>query len=283
MDGPTALTEAIRELRDRGGTALAALFTAVGVATLVVRDSLLALITERQTVVDSVTAFYTDLGVQQSQLPALAELPTPLAVDLPYGVAVVSLLVVALLAEYGSILTLRIVAGEAPRRAATRRIGRTLVFGFLAGTAVRALFVVGLTAFVLPGIFVGVSLLFVHASIAIDDAGPLEAFGRSWALTAGRRFEVVSVGLMLVALYATPRAFAPLIPGTAGVVVMGATSGLAALLSAGVVGRTYLALRDAGDESGDAVGSGGSDASTDDADEDPYDAPLGPDDIPEPE
>jgi len=281
MDGPTALTEAIRELRDRGGTPLAALFAVVGVATLVVRDSLLTLITERQALLDSVTAFYTDFGVQQSQLPALAELPTPLAVDIPYGVAVASLLVVALAAEYGSIVTLRIVAGKSPRQAATRRIGRTIIFGFLAGTAVRALFVVGLAAFVLPGIFIGVSLLFVHASIAIDDAGPLEAFGRSWALTAGRRSEVVSVGLMLVALYATPRAFAPLIPGTPGVVVMGATSGLAVLLSAGVVGRTYLALRDDSDEPGGAAESGDADASTDD--EDPYDAPLGPDDIPEPE
>lgn len=276
MDGPTALTEAIRELRDRGGAVLAAFLAAVGVTTLVARDSILQAITQQQDLLDSIYAFYTDAGIDQGQLPELAELATPLAVDISYGAGVALLFVAALLAEFGTIVVLRVVAGESPRQAATRRIGRTLVFGFLAGTVVRFLTVFGLVLFILPGIFIGVSLLFVHASIVIDDTGPLAAFGRSWELTAGRRFEVVSVGLMLVALYATPRAFAPLIPGTAGVVVMGATSGLAVLLSAGVVGRTYLALRDGEPE------TESTDDETDD-EADPYDAPLGPDDLPEPE
>jgi putative intracellular protease/amidase len=58
---------------------------------------------------------------------------------------------------------------------------------------------------------------------------------------------------------------------------MGATSGLAVLLSAGVVGRTYLALRD-GEPDAEST-----DEETEDDDADPYDAPLGPDDLPEPE
>ncbi|WP_075936691.1 hypothetical protein [Halosegnis longus] len=276
MDGPTALTEAVRELRDRGGAPLAAFLAAVGVTTLVARDSILQAITRRQELLDSIYAFYADAGIDQSQLPDLTNLATPLAVDISYGAGVALLFVAALLAEFGTIVVLRVVAGESPRQAATRRIGRTLVFGFLAGTVVRLLTVFGLVLFILPGIFIGVSLLFVHASIVIDDTGPLAAFGRSWELTSGRRFEVVSVGLMLVALYATPRAFAPLIPGTPGVVVMGAASGLALLLSAGVVGRTYLALRDGEPD----------DESTDDEpddEDDPYDAALGADDLPEPE
>ncbi|RNJ26676.1 hypothetical protein [Halosegnis longus] len=276
MDGPTALTEAVRELRDRGGAPLAAFLAAVGVTTLVARDSILQAITRRQELLDSIYAFYADAGIDQSQLPDLTNLATPLAVDISYGAGVALLFVAALLAEFGTIVVLRVVAGESPRQAATRRIGRTLVFGFLAGTVVRLLTVFGLVLFILPGIFIGVSLLFVHASIVIDDTGPLAAFGRSWELTSGRRFEVVSVGLMLVALYATPRAFAPLIPGTPGVVVMGAASGLALLLSAGVVGRTYLALRD-GEPDAEST-----DDEPDDED-DPYDAALGADDLPEPE
>lgn len=277
MDGPTALTEAVRELRDRGGAVLAAFLAAVGVTTLVARDSILQAITQQQDLLDSIYAAYADAGIDRSQLPELTEFATPLAVDISYGAGVALLFVAALLAEFGTIVVLRVVAGESPRQAATRRIGRTLVFGFLAGTVVRLLTVVGLVLFILPGLFIGVSLLFVHASIVIDDTGPLAAFGHSWELTSGRRFEVVSVGLMLVALYATPRAFAPLIPGTAGVVVMGATSGLAVLLSAGVVGRTYLALRD-GEPDTEST-----DEETEDDDADPYDAPLGPDDLPEPE
>ncbi|MDZ7746259.1 MAG: hypothetical protein U5K28_07030 [Halobacteriales archaeon] len=277
MDGPTALSEAIQELRTRGGVALAGFFSLVGIATLVARDSILNVITQRQELLDSIYAFYTDTGIDQSQLPDLTELATPLALDIPYVGAVALLVVAALLAEFGTIVVLRVMTGESPRQAATRRIGRTLVFGFIAGSIVRLLFLFGLVLFIIPGLFIGVSLLFVHASIAIDDAGPFAAFGRSWELTSGRRFEVVSVGLMLVALYATPRAFAPLIPGTAGVVVMGVTSGLAVLLSAGIVGRTYLALRD-GETATEA-----SESDDENDEDDPYDAPLGPDDLPEPE
>ena len=178
-------------------------------------------------------------------------------------------LAVALLAEYAAVVTLRVMAGEPVAVAARRRVGRTVAVGFLVGVVVRLLVGVGIAAFVLPGVFLAVSLLFAHAAVAVDDAGFGDAFGTAWGLAAGRRLDVLGVVSLLLALYLVPRFVAAVVPGSTGLLLGGVAIGAGNLLSSGVVGRAYVAAKRVGETEAEET--------------DPYDAPLGADDIPEPE
>lgn len=260
MNGTTALVEAVRRLRGRTGVALVTLFVAVGVATIVARETLLAASVEQ----------YLASGGDPSTLPIdTAAVGSALSLDLPYGVALVLFAVVALLAEYAAIVTLRVMAGEPLAAAARRRIGRTVAVGFLVGVVVRLLVGIGFIAFVLPGLFLAISLLFAHAAVAVDDAGFGDAFTTAWELAAGRRLGVLGVVSLLLALYLTPRLVAAVVPGATGLLLGGVAIGASNLLSSGVVGRAYIAAKQDGETTTEET--------------DPYDAPLGADDIPEPE
>lgn len=260
MNGTTALVEAVRRLRGRTGLALVTLFVAVGVATVTVRETLLAASVEQ----------YLAAGGDPSNLPIdAAAVGSELSLGLSYGVALVLFAVVALLAEYAAIVTLRVMAGEPLATAARRRIGRTVAVGFLVGVVVRLLVGVGLAALLLPGLFLAVSLLFAHAAVAVDDAGFGDAFTTAWGLATGRRIDVLGVVSLLLALYLTPRLVAAVVPGAAGLLLGGVAIGAGNLLSSGLVGRAYVAAK--------------RDEEADPEETDPYDAPLGADDIPEPE
>jgi hypothetical protein len=260
MNGTTALAEAVRRLRGRRGVALGALFVAVGVATIVARETLL----------DASVEQYIAAGGDPSTLPVdTAAVGSALSLETSYGVALLLFAVVALLAEYAAVVTLRVMAGESLAGAARRRVGRTVAVGFLVGVVVRLLIGVGLVAFVLPGVFLAVSLLFAHAAVAVDDAGFGDAFGTAWELAAGRRFDVLGVVSLLLALYLVPRVAVAVVPGATGLLLGGVAIGASNLLSSGVVGRAYVAAKRNGETEAEEA--------------DPYDAPLGADDIPEPE
>lgn len=266
MRGTTALVEALRELRGGAGALLGVLFVGVGVATAVARETLLAASVDQ----------YLAVGGDPANIPVDpgAVGGTPLALGLSYGVSLLLFGAVALVSEYGTVVTLRVVTGDDLGAAARRRVGRTVAVGFLVGIVVRSLVVAGLVAFVVPGIFLAVSLLFAHPAVAVDDAGPTEALRRAWSLASGRRVEVLSVVSLLAVVYLTPRLAASFVAGTPGLVLSGVAGGLATLLSAGIVGRAYataVATRDEGE------------SEDEEPEADPYDAPLGPDDLPEPE
>ena len=178
---------------------------------------------------------------------------------------------VAVVAEYAAVVTLRVVTGDSLGTAATRRVGRTVLVGFLVGTVVRVLVGVGLAAFLLPGVFFAVTLLFAHPAVAIDDAGAREALATAWSLASGRRLDVAAIVSLLVVLYLTPRLVGSVVTGAPGLLLGGAVTGIGSLLSSGVVGRAYLAAKE--EESREQTA----------AEEDPYDAPLDADDLAEPE
>jgi hypothetical protein len=262
MNGVVALRETVDELDGRAGVVLAALFAAVGVATVVAQQTVIeasSRITAAQQTPDS--QFFVD--------PATIE--TPLSLGLSFGVAVLAVLGVAVVAEYAAVVTLRVVTGDSLGAAATRRVGRTVLVGFLVGTVVRVLVGVGLAAFLLPGVFFAVTLLFAHPAVAIDDAGAREALTTAWSLASGRRLDVAAIVSLLVVLYLTPRLVGSVVTGAPGLLLGGAVTGIGSLLSSGVVGRAYLAAKE--DESREQTA----------AEEDPYDAPLDADDLAEPE
>jgi hypothetical protein len=263
----TALAEAVRELRGAAGAVLAVLFAGIGLGTVVAQETLLAASVDQ----------YLAVGGDPATIPVDPATVggTPLALGLSYGVSLLLFGLVALVSEYGAVVTLRVVAGEDLAVAARRRVASAVAVGFLVGVVVRTLVVVGLVALVVPGVFVAVSLLFAHPAVAIDDAGPTEALRRAWSLATGRRIEVLSVVSLLAVVYLTPRLAASFVAGTPGLVLSGVAGGLATLLSAGIMGRAYVAAVATHEET--------TDETADPEDDDPYDAPLGPDDLPEPE
>jgi hypothetical protein len=265
MDGVTAVREALGRIRSGTGGALLVAFTALGVATVVAHQTLTAAYLDRFGDV-LVTALEGPLagGDAGAFLDGLQ--PAPLSLGLPYEVAAVLFAATAVCNEYLTIVTLRTVAGERLAAAATRRIGRAVLYGTLVGVVVRTLVLVGLVAFVLPGLFLAVSLLFAHARVAIEDEGPLTALRGAWVLATGRRAAVFSVVTLLAALYLAPMAVGGMIEGeTVGLLVGGVIAGPVALLSSATVARAYVGFTDDSAEV-----------------EDPYAQPLGPDDLPEP-
>lgn len=266
MNLGNAIEEALERLRSRTGLVLLVAFLAVGVATVVARQTLLAA---------SLTE-YLGLGGDPAMLPLSPADVRPIALALPvgYGLAVALFGAVTLVSEYASVVTLRAFTGSSLREAATRRVTRTVLVGFFVGLVVRMAVLVGLVAFVLPGLFLASALLFAHARVAVEGDGPLTALAESWTLTKGRRFAVSGVVAVLASLYLLPRLVAGAVPGEIpSLLVGGLLVGAANLVSAAVVARAYVALRD------DRV----ADADAEDEEEaDPYDAPLGADDLPEP-
>ncbi|WP_255195426.1 hypothetical protein [Halorarius litoreus] len=264
MDVGTALDEAGARLRSRAGLVLLVAFLVVAVAAVLARQTLLAA---------SLTQFLAQ-GGDPATLPVPPEDLRPVALALPvgYGTSLGLFALVALASEYLSIVTLRTVAGESLQAAATRRLGPALVVGIVVGVLVKTLVLVGLIAFLLPGLYIATVLLFAHARVAIDDAGVVDALAGSRRLVRGRVLSVGAVVATLVVLYLFPRLASGFLPvESTGLLVGGLLVGLANLLSTALVARAYVGIREAGAEE-----------EPQEETEDPYDAPLGPDDLPEP-
>lgn len=263
MDVATALEEAVARLRSRAGLLLLVAFLAVGTATVVARQTLLA----------SSLAEYLASGGDPAALPIPPEAFRPIVLSLPvsYGTSLLLFAVVALVSEYLSILVLRVVAGESLRGAASRRITPAILRGFAVGVIVKTLVFVGLLAFLLPGVYAATALLFAHARVAIEDDGVVAALRESRRLTSGRLLAVASVVSVLAVLYVAPRLAGAFVPGErVGLLVGGLFVGTANLLASALVARAYVGVRD------------GADPEPEPEEDDPYDAPLGADDLPEP-
>jgi hypothetical protein len=266
MDVGSALGEAVARLRSRPGLVLLVTFLVVGAVTVVARQTLLAA---------SLTQ-YLEGGGDPSMLPVAPDELRPVALALPagYGASLGLFTLVALGSEYLSIVTLRTVAGESLREAATRRVGPAVAVGFLVGLVVKTLVVVGLVAFLLPGLYLATVLLFAHARVAIDDAGFTAALRGSWSLVSGRLLAVGAVLATLAVFYLAPRLVSGFVPvETAGLLVGGLFVGVANLVSTALVARAYVGFRDE---------TPAEPEEDEEEEEDPYDAPLGPDDLPEP-
>lgn len=264
MDVGTALEEAVARLRSRTGLLLLVGFLGVGAATVVARQTLLA---------TSITQ-YLAAGGSPAALPfdPARFQPVVLALPVGYGTSLLAFGAVAVVSEYLSVVTLRTVAGEPLREAAGRRVGRAVLGGFVVGVFVKTLVAVGLVALVVPGLYAATVLLFAHARVAIEDDGVIAALVESRRVVSGRLLSVGAVVGTLGLLYLAPRVTGGLLPAeSVGLLTGGLLVGAANLLSSALVARAYVGLRD--------------ETPTDDEpeeEEDPYDAPLGPEDLPEP-
>lgn len=280
MDAATALREALARLRRPAVLGLGVAFVLQGVATVVVQDT--------------VTAAQQELfRSQETDLPGplvdvLMEQPTPLAVPTSIGGALLLFAAVAVLAEILSVVALRVFADWGTlAESAGRGIVRAVVVGFLAGVVVKSLVLVGLALLVVPGVVLATALLFAHARVAIAGDGVVQSLRSSWRLTSGNRLPVFGVLFVLLGFSMLPVAMGSIVSAeAAATLVSGVLVGPANLLSTGLVARAYVALEaEAATEpegDGEAVAEDADEDGDEGDEEDRWNQPLGPDDLPEP-
>ena len=282
LDIGEAFGEGLSRLKTAGGLSLAVAFVAVALVSAVLTQTLLV------EGLEAMLEFYRGLSPEQlevsqgeydrqvsaleTQLEVTRE-SSPLALEGPISVAAGGLLVVAILAEAVSVVAVRVFAAEEGETSPTGETDGLLLAtlnGFVGGIVVWGLIVAGSVAFLLPGLFFAVAFYFFRQEIALEDRNFVEAMAESWRLTRGDRLNVFALGLLVVVV-SQFEAVVSLALGRvstlAAALVSPVVGGVLAAFGAAVVTRAYLQLREpAVDEETTA---------------DPYDAALGPDDIPE--
>ena len=143
--------------------------------------------------------------------------------------------------------------------------------GFVGGVVVWVLVIAGSVLLVVPGLLAAVGFYFLRQEVALDDRNFLGALAASWRLVKGNRVGVFTLALVVVTVSQLNLVVAFVVEAAspaAAAVASAVVGGVIAAFGAAAVTRGYLQLTDA-DDSGTEVAS------------DPYDATLGPDDIPE--
>jgi len=213
------------------------------------------------------------VGTLERQLETTRE-HSPLAVEMPASVAAAGLLAVALVAEGVSIVTVRAFATDEPDEVSlagtTDRLGVATTNSFVGGVVVWVLIIAGSILLIVPGLFAAVVFYFLRQEIALEDRNFLDALGASWRLTKGHRVNVFALGLLVVVVTQLATVAGLLVGQVSAIaasIVVAVLGGVLAAFGAAVVTQAYLQLTEA--------------VESDDEPADPYDAALGPDDIPE--
>jgi hypothetical protein len=133
-----------------------------------------------------------------------------------------------------------------PATAFTRNAGWAFV-NFVIGAVVFAVAVaIGLVLFVVPGVFLLVTLAFWAVFVAVDDRNFVDAFRSSWTMTGGSRLRllllgvgVVLVSLVVGALFGVPSL---LIGGAVGALVVEVGTAVTTVFATAVLAQAYNQL-----------------------------------------
>lgn len=285
LDIGEAFQEGISRTFARNGLLLAAAFAAVALVTAVLTQTMMVGFLEAM--LETFQGFSPEeLGTSQAEYEQMiADLETqletirdttPFALGLPPGVAAAGLLATALVAEAVSIVAVRVFAAADADAVSRGDVTNNLVLatlnGFVGGIVVWGLIFVGLGFFLLPGLFLAIVFFFFRQEVALKDKNFVQAMADSWRFTKGHRIEVFALGAVVVIVSQIDLAVGSAVgflSTAGGEIVTALLGGLLAAFGAAVVTRAYVQL----DRDPDPVDDG--DAA------DPYNAALGPDDIPE--
>jgi len=241
----TALREGFDRTVSRNGLVLIGVFVGFGLVNLVVTQSL-------------TTAVQQLLEAELASLPEPArtevmrdlDTPQPYAVDISLPTAAGLVLVLAVIAEALRIATIRAFASGVTHRLPTAEMTANLPFATLNGVVagLLAMLAVGVSAifFLIPGIYVALSLLFVRQEIALEGKTVLDALRDSWVLTGGDRWELLGLGviLLVISLIATsPGSLLTFLDRTTGIVLSTVMGSVVTVFSIAVVTRAYGQLR----------------------------------------
>lgn len=84
------------------------------------------------------------------------------------------------------------------RDAFRRNVGYAIINLFVGGLVFGVVVLAGFMLFLIPGIFLLVSLLFWNVYIAVEDENFIDALKASWELTKGNRWQVLGVAILLL-------------------------------------------------------------------------------------
>jgi hypothetical protein len=284
LDIGHALRDGASRTAAKNGLILAAVFAGIALLTTVLFQSL------SLAIADIALEAFQDIspgefeGLSQAEYEeAITEAEQfrenlPLAISMSAGLAAGGLLALALLAEAVSIIAVRVFSADTPEDVTSDLLTENILLatlnGFVGKIIVWGLIMLGLVLLVLPGIVLAVLFFFLRQEVAIKNKNFVQAMADSWRLTKGHRIGVFLVGAVLVVVSQVSETLTStvltIVSTTAGLVGAAIVGGLLAAFGAAVATRAYVQLDD---DAADAV-------SDDEEPVDPYDAALGPDDLP---
>jgi len=131
---------------------------------------------------------------------------------------------------------------------ATRRLGRTTLAMLIGGILISVSVFVGTLFFILPGLFLATSFLFIVFTIAVEDRGVIDGLKRSWGLASGSRLKLFALVVLTTVFGGVIGGIAPLLD-YGGIPV--ASEAIVAVVTAafltpyyGILAASYLQLRD---------------------------------------
>lgn len=251
VDVAEALRDGFRRLVAPPGLVWLGVFVAFGAVNAVVQQSLNRAQFERFFDGEALGPLFADLPITSAEFIDLVEQSTPLAYLESSSIATLLGLVVvfAFVAEAIRILAIRTFVRETADGLGdvigTRRLGMAVLNGFVAGVIVSVLVIVGTVLFVVPGVFLALSFLFVRQEVAVADENVVDAIEGSWHRSSGHRVSLLVLVLALLGLWFGSSIVAGLLVGgdSAGATLLGVSVDSAVLAySVAVVTRAYHQL-----------------------------------------
>lgn len=286
LDIGEAFGDGAARLATRPGVVLAAGFVLLGLASAVLwqtvqvqgLEAVLELLRGASPEqMDMTQAEYQQQLSSLEEQVRIARENSPLAVEAPMSVAAAGLIATALVAEAVSIVAVRAFAtadaDAVTLDGVTGGLGLATLNGFVGGIVVWGLIAVGSIFLLVPGLFAAVAFYFLRQEIALQDENFIDAMAASWRLTKGQRLNVFALGLLVVVVSQLGLVAGQVVGSAsslAGTLVGVVLGGILAAFGAAVVTQAYRQLTDGNGEEGSTADPA-----------DPYDAALGPDDIPE--
>lgn len=183
LDIGNALEYGFDRLRMRGGAMLLAAYVLLQLATQVGYQSVLSKL----------------LGgtLPSEQLQDVY----PLAIDVQIAVGALlsaGLLLTGFVFTVVAIRALYADLNDVPSAEHTRRLARTVVATIAVSVIGFVAVAIGFIFFIIPGVYLAVSLVFAQPVVILEDASVIEALQRSWTLTAGNRIRLFALGLLFV-------------------------------------------------------------------------------------
>lgn len=287
IDIGQALREGASRTAAKNGLLLAVLFAGIALLTAILWNTLFLRAIELGLELIQ-TASPEELGLTQQeyqeQLEATREVQSfaseSMTIGIPLSVAAGGVLATAFFAEAISIIAVRIFSTETVDRVSRELVTDKILFatlnGFIGSLVVWGLIIIGLPLLIIPGVFFAVVFYFLRQEIALKNKNFIQAMADSWRITKGNRIEVLLIGFLLVVvsqLEPATSAIVSIVSTPTGAVVGSLVGGLLTAFGAAVATRAYVQI----DEDDEPPRDGGLDK---DDEKDPYDAALGPDDLP---
>lgn len=141
------------------------------------------------------------------ELGSLSSLPqsasqVPLSLSLPVPVSGILVLLTTVASVIVSITAVRTFVSEKtdtiPSEFYRRNLGLAILNLIAGGIVFAIALALGFIAFIIPGIFLLVSLYFWNVFVIVEDENFIEAFKSSWSLTEGERLGLFGLGVIVL-------------------------------------------------------------------------------------